>query len=62
MLLGATSGGFVATLVAGLPVSLLASLIGVAAGLAAARGLTALHDRWLLAEAKREATVTSDSA
>jgi hypothetical protein len=62
MLFGATSGWLVASLVAGTPTSLLAVLVGVAIGLAAARGLTALHDRWLLAESDRDATVTSDSS
>ncbi len=62
MLFGAMSGWLAATLVIGVPTPLLASLVGVALGLAAARVLTALHDRWLLAEETREGAVTPDSA
>jgi hypothetical protein len=62
MLFGATSGWLVASLVAGTPTSLFVALVGVAVGLAAARALTALHDRWLLAESDRDAAATSNSA
>lgn len=61
MLFGATTGWLIAALVSATPTSLLAALVGVAVGLAAARALTALHDRWLLAESNRNAAVTSDS-
>ncbi len=58
---GASTGWLVAALVAGAPTPPLAALVGVAVGVAAARGLTTLHDRWLLAEEDRAASVTSDS-
>jgi hypothetical protein len=61
MLFGGTSGWLVAALVLGASTSLFAALVGVALGVAAARALTALHDRTLLSEGNRDASVTTDS-
>jgi hypothetical protein len=54
MLFGAAGGWLAAALIAGPRSPLLAVSVGIAVGVAAARALTVLHDRRLLAEATRD--------